>query len=86
MFNITYEDETPEEEPEEAVTTEVVEAVIGEVKEELKEEPVQVTLIENPLPLPKKHVKKRLDFAFEPAPEEMNYDFDVDDNDTYDIE
>lgn len=86
LFNITYEDETPEEEPEEAVTTEVVEAVIGEVKEELKEEPVQVTLIENPLPLPKKHVKKRLDFAFEPAPEEMNYDFDVDDNDTYDIE
>lgn len=40
----------------------------------LEENPHKVQLIENPLPLPKKHVKK-----------EMDYDHEVDENDDFDI-
>lgn len=37
-------------------------------------EPAPVTFIPNPLPVPKKHVKKEMDYAFEPAKEKMHYD------------
>ena len=33
-----------------------------------------IKLIENPLPLPKKHVKKEMNYAFEPTPDQMHYD------------
>jgi len=85
LFNITIDEEDAVVAEEAIVETEVIREAVTEPKAE-EPAPAQVTFIENPLPLPKKHVKKRLDFAFEPAPEEMNYDYDVDDNDTYDIE
>ncbi|MBQ7919365.1 MAG: hypothetical protein IJ324_05445 [Lachnospiraceae bacterium] len=43
------------------------------------------TFIENPLPLPKKHVKKTLDYAFEPDFEDMDYDIHTFEKDDYDL-
>ena len=33
-----------------------------------------VKFLENPLPVPKKHVRKKMDYAFEPSAEQMHYD------------
>lgn len=41
--------------------------------------------IENPLPLPRKHIKKIMDFAFIPDEEDMKYDIQVSDSDDFDI-
>ena len=43
------------------------------LKEE--EDVKQINFIPNPLPLPKKHVKKEMHYAFEPSPEMMHYDY-----------
>ena len=66
------------------VPIEVKETVIEEIKEtEVQELNVKepepeiakpIKFIENPLPLPKKHVKKEMNYAFEPTPEQMHYD------------
>ena len=53
---------------------------------EVIEEPKPVKFIENPLPLPKKHVKKEMNYAFEPTPDQMHYDlnnYQIDDD--YDL-
>lgn len=42
--------------------------------EETPSSPKPVKLLENPLPLPKKHVKKGMNYAFEPTPDQMHYD------------
>lgn len=45
-----------------------------------------INFIENPLPVPKKHVKKEMNYAFEPTPDQMHYDlnnYNVDDD--YDL-
>lgn len=60
------------------------------VQEEEKavEEPAQhsqIHYIENPLPLPKKHVKKTMGYKKELSPEEMKYDIEVSDDDDFDI-
>lgn len=50
------------------------------------EEKSPVKLIPNPLPLPKKHVKKEMDYAFEPPKERMHYDLNnYNVNDDYDL-
>ena len=41
--------------------------------------------IENPLPLPKKHVRKTMEYGFIPEEDMMHYDIEVDENDDYDI-
>jgi hypothetical protein len=63
------------------------EAVAEKTVAEAEPEPAsKVQYIENPLPLPKKHVKKEMDYAFEPAPEQMHYDLqNYDVNDDYDL-
>ncbi len=38
------------------------------------EQPKPIKFIENPLPLPKKHVKKEMNYAFEPTQDQMHYD------------
>lgn len=38
------------------------------------EAPKPIKFIENPLPLPKKHVKKEMNYAFEPSKDQMHYD------------
>lgn len=51
--------------------------------EETPRKPVQ--LIENPLPLPKKHVKKKLDYNINVAKGQDDFDLDVDETDDFDI-
>ena len=52
---------------------------------ETKEQKIE--LIENPLPLPKKHEKKQMDYAFEPDEAEMHYDIELtEENAKFDIE
>lgn len=52
----------------EAVESDTVQAKPeAEVKKPIK-------FIENPLPLPKKHVKKEMNYAFEPSKDQMHYD------------
>ena len=41
--------------------------------------------IENPLPLPKRHARKAMDYAIVPKENEMKYDVSVSDSDDYDI-
>lgn len=49
-----------------------------------EKKPVQ--FIENPLPLPKKHVKKTMDYSFEPEEHLMKYDIEVSDDDDFDLQ
>ncbi len=80
-----YVEDSVEEEPTEETVVEVEDTI--EVLEEIPE-PVskpKVQLIENPLPGPKPHVKKNLDYGFEPSEGEMKYDYDVKDDDDFDI-
>lgn len=41
--------------------------------------------IENPLPLPKKHVKKTMDYGIEIPPEQMGFDIETSDMDDFDV-
>ena len=45
----------------------------------------KIQLIENPLPMPKKHVRKATEYGFIPEEDMMHYDIEVDENDDYDI-
>ena len=40
-----------------------------------REDVKPINYIPNPLPLPKKHVKKEMNYAFEPSPDMMHYDY-----------
>lgn len=53
----------------------------------VEEQPVQQTnYIPNPLPLPKKHVKKEIKFDYEPLPEQMEFDYELKEGeDDYDL-
>lgn len=46
---------------------------------------VKPRFIENPLPLPKKHVRKELDFQYEVPADKMKFDIDIKDSDDFDI-
>ncbi len=67
--------------PEEVVS--VTAAVEPAVNEEQPKPVIQ--FIENPLPLPKKHVRKEMDYQYEVPQEKMNYDVAVDETDDFDI-
>lgn len=59
---------------------------VHEIKtDELAEELKKPRYIENPLPLPKKHVKKEMDYQYPVAEKDMKYDVNVPDNDDFDI-
>ena len=62
-------------------TAEVKEDMTGKKQEEIR----QVQLIENPLPLPKKHVKRVMDYPIQPDASQMHYDIRVDPNDDFDF-
>lgn len=72
-----------------AVSEEVVVDVKVDVDIPSPEEPQaempQVKFIENPLPLPKKHVKKVLDFDYEIKDGMDDFDIDVADDDDFDV-
>lgn len=58
----------------------------NEEKKEVEfDEIKQIEYIENPLPVPKKHVRKTMDYAFIPDESQMKYDIYVSDNDDYDL-
>lgn len=50
-----------------------------------KEDGQTIHFIENPLPLPKKHVKRRLDYGMEVPEGKYDFDLDVDEKDDFDI-
>ena len=42
--------------------------------------------IKNPLPVPKRHVKKEMDYDFPVSEEKMHYDIEILPNDDFDVE
>lgn len=63
------------------------EAVVPEEskpQEQRLEEP-KPRYIENPLPLPKKHVKKEMDYQYPVEEKDMKYDVEVSDHDDFDV-
>ena len=70
----------------ESVDELAVSAEEGEsVDEPAAEEPKSPKYIENPLPLPKPHVKRIMDYARKPSPGEDDFDYPVNDDDDFDI-
>lgn len=67
-------------------TSEKVEVVklLEKIEEETKRER-RVQYIENPLPLPKKHIKRTLDYSVKAASEKDDFDYSVAENDDFDI-
>lgn len=47
------------------------------------EEPIKY--IENPLPLPKKHVRREMDYDYQVADNKMKFDIEISDEDEFDI-
>lgn len=41
--------------------------------------------LDNPLPVPKRHIKKEMSYGFEPKEDQMFYDISVSDQDDFDI-
>lgn len=64
----------------------VVQAKIEEINATVQvEETEKPRFIENPLPLPKKHVKREMDYEYPVADENMKFDIEVDETDDFDI-
>ena len=86
----TEEKETIKEAEKEEVKMEEKE-IIKEIEEyEKKEEteettPAKPRFIENPLPLPKKHEKRSLDYQYEVDEEKLDFDIEIAENDDYDV-
>lgn len=49
-----------------------------------KKQPKKVQYIENPLPLPKKHIKRVMDYSLKEMPDEDDFDLDIGDEDDFD--
>lgn len=66
-----------------------IEEINASVEPIEEKKPVQTEekprFIENPLPLPKKHVKKEMDYQYPVADKDMKYDIEVDENDDFDL-
>lgn len=54
-------------------------------EQEREQEEGQIQFIENPLPLPKKHVKRVMDYSLQPAGEEDDFDYIVPEEDDFDL-
>lgn len=75
---------TKKQKPEEAAVT--VKEVAGDTNENRDgDDKKEIQFIENPLPLPKKHVKKTMGYQFEPEEHLMKYDIEVKDDDDFDL-
>lgn len=74
--------ETPVAEPKMPVVAEKDEEIL---EEEVWEESPATQYIENPLPLPKPHEKKVMEYNVGVSAAEDDYDYPVDDNDDFDI-
>lgn len=60
-------------------------APVAEQQTEPKERPASTRFIENPLPLPKKHEKREVDYRIKGGKTEDDYDYFVADDDDFDI-
>lgn len=71
-----------------AVTQETEQEDDGLEEVKIEGMPVKKTIrfIENPLPLPKKHVRREMGFGVQPGKEELEFDITVDENDDFDLE
>lgn len=58
---------------------------VSENKPEKDNSVKEIGLIKNPLPMPKAHVKKSIEYQLEPALDQMCFDVEVDDFDDFDI-
>lgn len=76
---------TPERK-EETVKQKGKEKVEEQTVLDLEENENQIHFIENPLPLPKKHIKKTMDYGFLPGEELMKYDIEISDDDDFDLQ
>lgn len=64
----------------------IVQAKIEEINATAQtDEAEKPRFIENPLPLPKKHVKREMDYEYLVAEEDMKFDIEVDETDDFDI-
>ncbi len=61
------------------------EVILEEQSEQTKQSEKKVNFIPNPLPVPKRHVRRELDFGKEVADEDMKYDIEVSADDDFDI-
>lgn len=52
---------------------------------ETPEQPKAIKYIENPLPLPKKHVKRELDYQYQVPEDKMKFDVEIPYGDDFDI-
>ena len=50
-----------------------------------RKKPLPGEYLDNPLPVPKKHVKKEMDYGFEPESDKMFYDITVPEEDDFDL-
>ena len=80
------EETEPEEKGEDQIVIEDLDAAADEKAgaEEVQQEPNKVQLLKNPLPLPKKHVKRVMDYPLQ-AGQEDNFDYPVGEDDDYDF-
>ena len=72
-----------QEAPLQIIENEPIELV--RVEQEKCMEVTKTKFIENPLPLPKKHARKTMNFQFHPEESQMKYDIEIDDTDDFDI-
>ena len=59
--------------------------MIVETQETAENQVPKPRYIENPLPLPKKHVAKEMDYQYDIAESDMKYDVEVSENDDFDV-
>lgn len=66
--------------------TQTQSAVCGGIamKEEIQK-PKPGEYLDNPLPVPKRHVKREMDYGFEPDPDQMFFEIPVSDEDDFDL-
>jgi hypothetical protein len=68
-----------------AETTKVKETTKEEITPETETPVKKVELFENPLPLPKPHVRKEIEYKIEPDSDKMSFDIEIKENDDFDL-
>ncbi|NLL77246.1 MAG: glycosyltransferase family 39 protein [Clostridiales bacterium] len=84
LETVQIEELKPDEDLEEIRIEEIIDEKINNAEIE-KEEKKSIKFIENPLPLPKKHVKKEMNYGVDVPDEQMNYDVFSEEDDDFDI-
>lgn len=83
---MSVEEKTVKSEESKTVESEKAETVEQEETKSVESEKVEpVKLIENPMPLPKRHEKREMDYQYQVAEDKMNFDVEVSDGDDFDI-